>query len=145
MKKHMRSRKGISLAEVAVALVIISVVSLSTLTVVMMSANVEKKTVVALEVRNSAEIAIECFRFADGNEDVFIECLNETITLEEQKFAPENGDYRSKADKYTVTIMLLKELKEQEQETVVGFTYRAVNEANEEVYAFTFRNGGVQE
>ena len=136
MKKNIRSRKGVSLVEVVVALAVITIISISALSVVFMSVKVEAKTVVVFEVRNSAENAIECFRFADGDEEIFRNCLNATVASGQQ-FAGENGTYVSNAGNYTVTITMLPEES--------GFTYRAVNEAGQEIYSFTFKNGGEQE
>ena len=59
MEKNMRSRKGVSMVEVVVALVVITIISLATLSVVFVSAKGESKTIVAMEVRNSAENAVE--------------------------------------------------------------------------------------
>lgn len=138
MEKNIRSRKGISMVEVVVALVVITIISLATLSVVFVSAKVEAKTFVAMEVRNSAENAVECFRFADGKVETFIGCLNKTVAKNEQEFQQQaDGSYISNAGRYIVTITLLEEES--------GFYYKATDSAGKDIYEFTFKNGGEQE
>ncbi len=138
MEKNIRSRKGISMVEVVVALVVITIISLATLSVVFVSARVEAKTVVAIEVRNSAENAVECFRFANGDIETFIECLRKTTGVtDEDNYVIENGNYVLRAGRYIVTITLLGEES--------GFYYKATDSAGKDIYEFTFTNGGGQE
>jgi prepilin-type N-terminal cleavage/methylation domain-containing protein len=146
MKKNIRSRKGVSMAEVVVALLVISIISAATMSVVMQSVNQEAKSVQVFEVRNSAENAMECFRFAsvqqDGfDPDIFVNCMNKTAT--DAQFVEQDGSYILDAGSYTVTITLLT-VQETEQETVYGFSYLAVNDDGEEIFSYTFQNGGVQ-
>lgn len=142
MEKNIRSRKGISMVEVVVALVVITIISLATLSVVFVSAKVEAKTIVAMEVRNSAENAVECFRFADGDASVFIECLQKTTGVAiKDNYVIENGNYVLRAGRYIVTITLNKD----ENDKLVSFTYEAKDSAGKDIYEFTFKNGGEQE
>ena len=73
MKKQLNSRKGVTVAEVVIALVIIAAISAFTLSLIVMSIGVENKSESAIEVKNAAENAIECFRFAreNQNEEIF--------------------------------------------------------------------------
>ena len=74
MKRQLHSRKGVTVAEVVIALVIIAAISAFTLSLIVMSIGVETKSESAIEVKNAAENAIECFRFAKNNADqVFYE------------------------------------------------------------------------
>ena len=145
MEKNIRSRKGISMVEVVVALVVITIISLATLSVVFVSAKVEAKTFVAMEVRNSAENAVECFRFANGDKDIFRKTLNLSVGVDETVQASaweevENG-YSYNAGRYIVTITLNKD----ENDKLVSFTYEAKDSAGKDIYEFTFTNGGEQE
>ena len=142
MKKNMYSRRGVSLAEVVVALLVISIISVATMSVILLSAKQETKSMQAFEVRNSAENAIECFRFASGQEggfdsEIFIECLE--MTTQGKSFAEQGGSYVLNAGSYLVKIALLTE-----QEKVYGFSYLAADHNGEEIFRYTFRNGGVQ-
>ena len=144
MEKHIRARKGISLAEVVIALVVITIISLATLSVVFVSAKVESKTIVAMEVRNSAENAMECFRFAGGSVDTFKKCLNLSVGADEDavdvwQFADDTYSYN--AGRYMVTIKLIKD----ENNKLIGFEYAAKDSTGADVYDFTFKNGGGQE
>ena len=83
------SRKGMSLVEVVVALVIISVISASALSMIMMSVNVEADAVRSVEVAESVDNAIACFRFAETPAE-FLDALQKTAPYEQD---PENPDY----------------------------------------------------
>ncbi len=72
-----RRRRGITMVEVVIAMVIIAVVSASALSMVMMSVNVEKKSVAAMEAANAAENILDCFRYAE-DEDTFLRVLQKT-------------------------------------------------------------------
>lgn len=135
MKVNISSRKGVSIVEVVVALVVISLISAATTSVIMKSLDVETKSVAVYAVRNSAENAMDCFRFADGDEGVFIDCLNDTISG--NGFVAQSGSYVYDTESYRITITLLNEQK--------GFVYQAVRSDGKEIYSFTFQNGGVQE
>ncbi len=135
MKVNISSRKGVSIIEVVIALVVISIISAATVSVIVKSIGVETNSVATYEVRNSAENAIDCFRFADGDEATFIDCLNDTVG--ENAFTSQNGSYVCDAGGYRVTITLL--------EGQGGFTYQAVDSDGKEIYGFTFEKGGVQE
>ena len=142
MKKHTHSRRGVSLTEVVVALMAIAIISAATMSVVMMSVNQEAKSVRAFEVRNSAENAVECFRFAMGEAEGFqpenfIEYME--MTTAGKRFAEQDGSYVLDAGNFLVTITLLAD-----QETVYGFSYLAVDGDGGEVFSYTFKNGGVQ-
>lgn len=126
MKQNMASRKGVSIVEVVVALVIITIISASALSMMMMSVKVERSALTALEVENTAEDAVDCFRFAENNQ-VFLECLQMT-----GDFTEEDGSFILRADAYTVTIT----------PGTNQFEYSAVGLNGEEICAFTYRKGG---
>lgn len=126
MKMNIRSRRGISIVEVAIALAIITIISASALNMIMMSVKVERETVTALEVENCAENAVECFRYADSKEE-FLKCLKKT-----GEFAEEEDSFVLRASDYTVTIT--PENNE--------FAFTAVSKGGVEICAFTFTKGG---
>ena len=59
------SRRGFTVAEVAVALAVIVIISGATLIFVASQAKVEARTVHTIEATNIAENAIECFRYSN--------------------------------------------------------------------------------
>ena len=63
-------RKGFSLMEVVVALVIITLVSSVVMTLITSSNTIERNTMSALNATNLAENIIECFRYADSKEEL---------------------------------------------------------------------------
>ena len=151
MKENMKSRKGVALAEAVIALVVIGIISVATLTIIFSSIQVENKTIVAMDVRNQAENAIECFRFAKGDKDIFFACLNKTAVdgglafeeTEENKLVLDKGGY-------TITITLKPEETESETKEIIGFDFVAVYENdNKEIYHFVFpyssNEGGITE
>ena len=127
MKVNIRSRRGISIVEVVIALVIITIISASALSMIMMSVEVERKSVMAVEVENCAENAIECFRYAD-DEGEFLTCLQKTGSFTKE----EDGSFVLRASGYTVTIT-----PENDE-----FAFTAVSTGGVEICAFTFTKGG---
>lgn len=100
MKKQLHSRKGVTVAEVVIALVIIAAISAFTLSLIVMSFGVENKSEVSIEVKNAAENAIECYRFARDNQNEEISGFGETVqkyTLSQLFFLclRETGNYIS--------------------------------------------------
>lgn len=126
MKQNIASRKGVSIVEVVVALVIISIISASALSMMMMSVKVERQSLTAIELENTAEDAVDCFRFAQNNAD-FLECLQKT-----GDFVEEDGNFVLRAGSYTVTI----------RPGANQFEYSAVYLNGEEICVFTYKRGG---
>lgn len=124
----LRSRKGMSMVEVVVALVIISVISASALSMIMMSVNVEADAVRSVEVSESVDNAIDCFRFAETPAE-FLEALQKTAPYEQD---PENENrFMLKAAGFTATILVSGD----------QFEYTAVNADSETIYSFTYTKG----
>ena len=62
--KNIRSRKGVTVMEVVIALVIITAISAVSLSMIVISHDVEAKAESAITAKNAAENAVECYRFA---------------------------------------------------------------------------------
>lgn len=146
MKENMKSRKGVALAEAVIALVVIGIISVATLTVIFSSVQIENKTIVAMDVRNQAENAIECFRFAKGDVETFIECLNKTEEKEIAFIGAEENLHTYVLDKggYKTTITVTVEERTENNETktvMVSFRFEAVysnSQSNDPIHSFTF-------
>lgn len=121
----LRSRKGMSMVEVVIALVIIAVISASALSMIMMSINVEANALRSVEVAESVDIAIDCFRFA-GSEEEFLQALQKCAPYEQSE-----NSFRLKAAGFTVTIIVSGD----------QFEYTAVNADGETIYTFTYTKG----
>ncbi len=126
MKQNIASRKGVSIVEAVIALVIISIISASALSMMMMSVKVERNALTAMEVENSAEDAVDCFRFAK-DDAAFLECLQMT-----GDFVEEDGNFIMRSPAYTVTI----------RPGTNQFEYSAVGLNGEEICVFTYKRGG---
>ncbi|MBE6943364.1 MAG: type II secretion system protein [Ruminococcaceae bacterium] len=154
MKENMRSRRGVTLVEVVIALVVIGIISVATLTVIFSSVQIENKTVVAMDVRNQAENAIECFRFAKGDKETFIACLNQTTVGDEPDFENTEANtlvYVLDKGGYTITITV-EANKDPEtnalmENTVAAFIFEAAYENGDMIYSFSFPSaeGGTTE
>ena len=124
----LRCRKGMSMVEVVIALVIISVISAAALSMIMMSVNVEADAVRSVEVAESVDNAIACFRFAE-NHETFLQALQKTAPYEQD---PENPNrFLMKASGFTVAILFSGD----------QFEYTAVNADSEVIYTFTYAKG----
>ena len=124
----LRSRKGMSMVEVVIAMAIIAIISASALSMIMMSVNVEADTEISVEVAESVDNAVACFRFAQTKED-FLQALQKTAPYEEN---PENpGEFLLQARGFTVTILVSQD----------EFAYTAVDSDSEIIYSFTYAKG----
>ena len=139
MNEQLHNQKGVSVAEVVIALAIIAVISAFTLSLIVMSIGVESKSVAAIEVKNAAENAIECFRFAKNNagegsfagvttSQLFLQCLQKTGSYVS---ADEGSKFILEIEGCTITIMQITQNGE------VGFKFVAVR-GGEELERFTF-------
>lgn len=120
------NRRGISIVEVVIALVIISIISASALSMIMMSVKVERESMAAVAVENCAENAVECFRFAADPAE-FLQCLQKT-----GDYTDEEGSFVLRGNGYTVTV-----LPGEGQ-----FEFSAVTADGGELCAFTYTKGG---
>lgn len=145
MKEKLYSRKGVTIAEVVIALVIIAVISAFTLSLIVMSFGVENKSEISIEVKNAAENAIECYRFANGDKGKFWECLSKTdddyafgqIGFEDESFIPTDKLEHAPLAQLvtngcTVTITWKANC----------FSFLAVSAEGKEIYHFDFPEGG---
>ncbi len=145
--KNIRSRRGVTIMEVVIALAIITIISAVSLSMIVISHDVERKAESAITAKNAAENAIECFRFADGNKTTFWECLKKTADTyefgrisfdEDGKFeVTETLETASKArlisNGCTIMITCAKGKT---------FEFSAINAKGEEIYSFTYPEGG---
>lgn len=67
--RGLRSKKGMSLVEVVVALTVITIISAAALSLVISSARVDANSLSSTQIMMAAENALECFRFAQNDED----------------------------------------------------------------------------
>ena len=121
----LRSRKGISMAEVVIALVLISVISAAAVSVVLRSVDIEKNTLIVMEAANTAENAVECFRFSE-NAEAFLTALQKTAPYEVQ----EDGSFVLKSGNLVITI--------QADVAANQFAYTAVDNDGAEIYSFYY-------
>lgn len=121
----LRSRRGITITEVTITLVIIGIISAAALSVVLYSVNVEKNSFSVIEAENAAENALACFRFAETEEE-FVEALGKTGAYEKQG----DGSYIFIGNGCTVTVRA--------DYSQHYFEYNAVNANGEKIYSFRY-------
>lgn len=69
--KRIFARKGFSLVEVIVALAVIAIISTAAFSLVLSSAKLEADAVRTTAVSAAADDVLDCFRYADSNEEFF--------------------------------------------------------------------------
>lgn len=121
----LRSRRGITMVEVLIALVLIAMISAATVSMILRSVDVEKKTVMAVETANCAENALTCFRFAK-NEQEFFSALQKTGPYEKA----EDGTCVLNGRNFTVTVYA--------DYTLNSLSFRAVDEEGEKIYSYLY-------
>lgn len=133
-KELLRSRRGVTITEVVIALTIIGIISSAALTTVMHSLRVETQSFTVIEAENAAENALACFRYAE-DENEFTEALCKTGAYEKQ----DDGSLVLSEKGYTVTVRA--------DYSENYFEYNAVNSDGVEIYSFYYPNvdseGGV--
>ncbi len=130
-KELLRSRRGVTITEVAIALVIIGIISAAALSVVMYSVNVEKQSFSVIQAENTAENALACFRYAETEEE-FVEALCKTGAYEQQ----EDGSLILVSNGCTVTVRA--------DYSQLYFEYNAVNADGEQIYSFRYPHSNVE-
>ena len=97
LKRQLKSKRGISLAECVAALAVISVVSVSATTIILSATDSVRNNADIFRAKTFAENAYECFLAADSSERAFA-LLGAP--------AGEEGVCVSEQGRYTVTITL---------------------------------------
>lgn len=120
-----RSRRGISLVEVVVALTVITIISAAALSLVISSARVDANSLRSTQVMMAAENVLECYRFAESEEE-FAALLEKT------------GDYIKVDDAYVLTE---KAYVITVHYTDTKLTFSATDGDGEEIYSYEFDKG----
>lgn len=128
-KTGLRRKKGITVAEVAVALAIISIVSAAAIGMALNSVKVETKFVAVTQARTNAENVLDCFRFSE-NADTFSQAL--------QKLGYE---FDSVKNAYTLTEKNVS-VTVKASFSPEKLDYTAVKPNGDLIYAYTFPNDG---
>lgn len=129
-KALLRSRRGITMVEVVVGLVIISIISISALSLILRSVNVEKQSFSVIEAEYAAENTLACFRYAQTQEE-FVQAMCQTAPYELQ----EDGSLLLARNGCTVTVLA--------DYATRSFAYTAVDPNGVVIYSFHYpRNAG---
>lgn len=124
------SKRGISIAEVMVALAVITIVTAATVTLMITSANAENKAADAVHIVNTAENVVACFRFAENDEEFF-----EAVKLLDPNFKnARKNEYILEKSCYTVTLNV--------DYSTGMLNFLATDENGNSVYSF-FYGGGI--
>lgn len=125
-KTGLYRRRGITVAEVAVALVIISIVSAAAVGLVLNSVKVESNFAAVTAAQNSAQNVLDCFRFSD-DADTFLQALQK---LDDYEFDPVQNAYVLTEGGLTVTVKASFAPKKLE--------FTAAKQNGDELYTYTF-------
>ena len=123
--KSARSRRGISLVEVVVALAVITIISAAALSLVISSARVDANSLRSTQVMIAAENSLECYRFAESEEE-FAALLEKT-----GDYKKVDGAYVLTEKAYVITVNY----------TDTKLTFSATDGDGEEIYSYEFDKG----
>ena len=123
--KRNRSRRGISLVEVVVALTVIAIISSAALSLVISSARVDANSLRSTQVMMAAENALECYRFAESKEE-FAALLEKT-----GDYKGSDGVFVLTEKSYTITVNY----------TDTQLTFSATDSDGKEIYKYEFNKG----
>jgi prepilin-type N-terminal cleavage/methylation domain-containing protein len=97
--KRIFARKGFSLVEVIVALAVIAIISTAAFSLVLSSAKLEADAVRTTAVSAAADDVLDCFRYADSNEEFFA-----AICKLDEYQTTDDGQYVLNKPSYTVYV-----------------------------------------
>lgn len=123
--KRNRSRRGISLVEVIVALAVITIISTAALSLVISSARVDANSLRSTQVMMAAENVLECYRFAESKEE-FAALLEKT-----GDYKKVDGAYVLTEKAYVITVHY----------TNTKLTFSATDSDEKEIYKYEFNKG----
>lgn len=120
MRKYISNpRKGFSIMEVVVALVVITLVSGVVMTLITSSDTIERNTMSVLNATNLTENIIDCFRFADSKEEFEPLIEKFDVDYEHSLNIYEQDQYLIVKDNYRITFVIDYVAHELEINTVV--------------------------
>ena len=124
------ARKGMSLVEVVVALAVIAIISSAAFSLVLSSANLEADAVRTTAVSAAADDVLDCFRYADNNEEFF-----EAISKLDEYQNTGDGQYVRNKPNYTVYVNV-------EDDTLSFNAYKTSDgETGELIYSYQYKKG----
>ena len=168
--KNIRSRKGVTIMEVVIALVIITAISAVSLSMIVISHDVEAKAESAITAKNAAENAVECYRFAKSYAQELVTNPMEPIPIADV-FPQVFYTYLGKTGAYTAGTMVDDVFTSNQSGVAVdknsvfrlvtngciititqnftdsnlnGFTFIAKDAKGEEIYSFNYPGGASQ-
>lgn len=129
MRAIKKSNRGISIMEVVVAILVITIISVATTSLILNSAKKEKANARAMEIASFSESTIESFRFYDNYEEFFnqIKELDGTATEKNGSIVVEKGDY-------TIAITV--------DSLYNNILINATDEGGESLYSLSYTRGG---
>ena len=138
MKRYIRNKKGISIAECVIALTVITVISFAALSILLSSVSAKKAAVSRAEAQSFAESAFECFKASD-NEAEFTANMQfaENVTLtgsESEGFT--RYTYQCEEDQYTAIL----DVKYSENERS-ELNIKVLDKNEKEIIAFSYEKG----
>ena len=121
MIKTVKSRRGISMVEVVVALTVIVIVSAAALSLITAHTHLEARTAQTIEATNIAENAVECFRFDSTEEDFKNAFLQTGVSYDETEGIYTSGSLTAEIviDGSEITVVV----KNASGDTLVDVTY----------------------
>lgn len=129
MTKLLRSlKRGFTIVEVAVAMTVITIVSISTIKVVQKSRIQAATTSKYALARSIANNALEVFKYADTENEFYVGLLNVTYSVKKN-----NSTYTFSDNLYTLTIVASFE-----EETRDSFMVRCVDYENKQLFQFYY-------
>lgn len=97
--KRVRSRKGVSILETAIALTVITIMSAAVISLFITSIKTESKNLDALYISAHAENATECFRYADDIDELLV-----AMKTTDDEYTVSDGKLLLKKSSYEITI-----------------------------------------
>ena len=129
-----RRRRGISLVETVVALTIITIISAATVGLTLSSVRTETKAWDETVIYSHAESAVECFRYAEGQDG--LAPMGTLLGRLDSGYVQNGNTYVLEKSNYTITVTA--------DLTAHRLTFSALSSDGEVIYEFTYDRGGAE-
>ena len=138
MRRAFKNKKGFSLTEIAVALSMITVVSVCAITIIVYSVSSSKRSADISEAQMFAADLRECFIVSDSD-DEFIRAVKFAKGIELRRL--DDGSYLYTSDKHGYEAAVVLNFSSDRRVTS-SFSIKMVDDEQRELISFSYEKGG---
>ena len=132
-RRRKNAKKGFSIMEVVIAIAVVSIITVSSITLLSKSVEIESKNIRDMEIAVHVENAVECYRYADNVYNFWLAIRNTDINTWQRIGAHQNKLMLTK-ETYTIII----EFPSVEDYSSMTIKAKKSADSSEDLYSYTF-------